>query len=137
MTKFVHHTWRPRRAIRELVDPTWSPRAGTAGSSPEYTSGHSSFSTAGATVLAGFFCDDEIPFALHTDPTSGIETGTRSYGSFSEAAAEAGLSRVLGGLHFPFSNEDGTEAGLGVASEVLATALLREHGPTHTGGCPR
>jgi hypothetical protein len=131
-TKYVHHSWRPKRAIRELgVDPAWNPRAGTAGSSPEYTSGHSSFSTAGATVLAGFFCDDEVPFALTTD------AGTRGYGRFSEAAEEAGISRIYGGVHFPFSNVDGATAGQAVASEVLATALLREDGPTHTGGCPR
>ncbi len=145
-TKYAFHSWRPRRAIREAefdgnplteAEPGWSPRGGTAGSSPEYTSGHSSFSSAGAAVLAGFFCNDSLSFSLHTDPTNGIETGTRSYGSFSQAAAEAGLSRVVGGLHFPFSNEDGAVAGRAVAAEVLANALLREHGHTHDGSCPR
>jgi hypothetical protein len=61
----------------------------------------------------------------------------RSYDSFSSAAAEAGISRVYGGLHFPFSNADAAAAGRGVGAEVLRTALLREHGPTHSGSCPR
>jgi hypothetical protein len=133
MTKFVHHTWRPTRAIRELVDPTWVSRSGSAGGTPEYFSGHSTFSSAGATVLAGFFCRDDLPFSLRSDSTGTV----RSYDSFSDAATEAGLSRILGGLHFPFSNEDAAAAGRGVGSEVLRTALLREHGPTHSGSCPR
>ncbi len=146
MTKFVYHSWRPKRAIREAAadanpqtdpDPGWNPRAGTAGGTPENWSGHSSFSSAAATVLAGFFCDDHVPFTLTTDPTNGILTGTRSYDSFSSAAAQAGLSRILGGLHFPFSNEQGADAGRAVGDEVLRRALLREHGPAHDRSCPR
>jgi hypothetical protein len=136
-TKFVFHSWRPTRAIRTLVDPAWTSRSGSAGGTPEYFSGHSTFSSAGATVLAGFFCDDAVPFSLTTDPTGGIPTGTRSYDSFSSAAAEAGISRVYGGLHFPFSNQDAAAAGRAVGAEVLRTALLREHGPAHDGTCPR
>jgi hypothetical protein len=145
-TKVVYHSWRPKRAIREAggdgnaqtdPDTDWNPRGGTPGGTPENWSGHSSFSSAGAAVLAGFFCEDHVPFSLTTDPTNGIPTGTRSYDSFSSAAAEAGLSRILGGLHFPFSNEQGADAGRAVAGEVLQTALLREHGPTHDGSCPR
>ena len=59
-----------------------------------------------------------MPFTL----TSG--GAERSFPSFSSAAAEAGRSRVLGGLHFEFSNQAGLEAGRLVAAEVLATALL-------------
>jgi hypothetical protein len=146
MTKFKFHTWRPRRAIREAdldpnpdtaPDPTWEPRGGGAGSSPGHWSGHSSFSTAGATVLAGFFCDDSIPFTLTTDPTGTAPQQTRSYGSFASAANEAGRSRILGGLHFEFSNVAGADAGRAIGTEVLRSALLREHGPTHRGSCPR
>lgn len=144
MTKFVYDAWRPTTAIRQadtdgnpdtVADPGWSARAGSAGSSPEHWSGHSSFSAAGATALAGFFCDDEIPFTLVTDTAPGHEA--RTYPSFSAAAAEAGRSRVLGGLHFEFSNQAGLVAGRAIAAEVLATALLPGRGPAHDGGCPR
>jgi hypothetical protein len=142
-TKFVHRAWRPTTAIREAADdgnpdtspdPAWSARAGSVGSSPEYWSGHSSFSAAAATVLQGFFCADRIPFSLVTDSSTG--GAARSYPSFSAAAAEAGRSRVVGGLHFEFSNQAGLAAGRAIGSEVLDRALLVGRGPTHQGECP-
>lgn len=143
MTKFVYRHWRPATAIREadtdsnpLTDPnpTWAPRAGGIGTSPEYWSGHSSFSAAAATTLAGFFCNDDISFTLTTDSAPGGLA--RTYPSFSAAAREAGASRTLGGIHFRFGNEDGLAAGRALASEVLATSLLKKRGPTHFGSCP-
>lgn len=134
-TKYLYRSWRPTTAIRQadstvnpetLPDPSWSARAGSAGSSPEHFSGHSTFSAAGATVLAGFFCRDDIPFTLTTDSAPGHVA--RTYPSFSAAAAEAGLSRVLGGLHFQFSNQSALAAGVGIGREVLATTGL--------GACP-
>jgi hypothetical protein len=98
-------------------------------------SGHSSYSGAGAAVLAGFFCADAIGFTLVTDSAPGGQQ--RSYPSFSAAAAEAGRSRVYGGLHFEFSNQAGLAMGRDVASEVLATRLLLRNGDTHVGACPR
>jgi hypothetical protein len=125
-TKREHHLWRPVAAIAKAeldgnpatapADHTWVPRGGRSGS-PEYWSGHSSFSAAGATALAGFFGTDEITFDLVTGSSGGV---VRHYSSFSEAAAEAGFSRVLGGLHFPFSNAAGLAAGRQIADEVLA-----------------
>jgi hypothetical protein len=105
------------------------------GGTPEYVSGHSSYSGAGAAVLQGFFCTDAIGFSLATDSAPG---GTaRSYPGFSAAAAEAGRSRIYGGQHFEFSNQAGQAIGRGVADETLATRLLRGTGPTHFGACPR
>lgn len=131
-TKVDHHFWRPITAINEAgtdgndaTDPPppgtqWTQRApDTSGGSPEHWSGHSSFSAAGASVLAGFFCTDEISFTLVSDSTR----TARTYTSLSVAAAEAGRSRVLGGIHFEFSNQAGLEAGDAVARDVLATAL--------------
>ena len=141
-TKFLYRFWRPTTAIKEAEsdgnsataqDTTWAARAGTIGSSPEHWSGHSSFSASAAGVLAGFFCRDAVPFSLKTD----TGPAARSYPSFSAAAAEAGRSRVLGGIHFEFSNQAGLTAGRGVAGEVLAHALLLRLGqPTHDGECP-
>jgi len=143
MTKFTYRHWRPATAIREadtdgnpLTDPNpaWSPRAGGIGSTPEYWSGHSTFSGAGAAALAGFFCEDAVSFSLVTDSAPG--GAARSYPSFSAAAAEAGRSRVVGGIHFTFSNEEALAVGRAIAAEILAHRLLRERGPTHFGSCP-
>lgn len=142
-TKFNYHFWRPATAIREAdtdgnpdtdADPTWAPRAGGIGASPEYTSGHSWFAGAATTILRGFFCNDNISFMLESDSAP---NGPRTYQSFSHAETEAGRSRILGGIHFAFSNQGGLQAGRSVANEILATALLRTHGRTHFGQCPR
>ncbi len=123
-TKNRYFSWRPITAIREAdtdgndattLDPIWIARGGSS-ASPEFWSGHSSFSAAGAAVLAGFFCNDNIPFTLATDSAPNT---ARAYNSFSEAADEAGRSRVVGGLHFEFSNQAGLAAGRAVAAEVL------------------
>ncbi len=84
-------------------------------------------------MLTSFFCDDNIAFTVGTDPSS---LGTRTYTSFSAAAAEAGISRVYGGLHFPFSNSDGLAAGKAVAREILNSKLLLLKGESHFGQCP-
>ncbi|WP_086848724.1 vanadium-dependent haloperoxidase [Amycolatopsis kentuckyensis] len=142
-TKFTYRHWRPTTAIRDAEtdgnpstqpNPNWAPRAGSAGGTPEYPSGHSSYSGAAAAVLAGFFCADNIPFTHTTDTAPGGQA--RTYPSFSAAAAEAGRSRVFGGQHFEFSNQAGHAIGRGVAAEVLATRLLKRTGPTHHGSCP-
>jgi hypothetical protein len=141
-TKYVYHFWRPGTAIREAdtdgnphtaPDPNWVPRAGGFGTSPEHISGHSSFAGAATEVLREFFCADNIGFTLNSDSLPGHE---RTYPSFSAAEAEAGRSRVYGGIHFEFSNQAGLALGRGVASEVLATSLLLTRGPTHFGQCP-
>jgi hypothetical protein len=143
MTKFLFRHWRPTTAIQQADydensetedDPNWAPRGGTPGTSPEYWSGHSTFSAAAATVLAGFFCNDAIAFRLVTD--SAPDGKERLYPSFSAAATEAGRSRVVGGLHFEFSNQDGLTAGRAVATEILANMLLRKDSPTHFNECP-
>ena len=144
-TKFIYRHWRPATAIREAntdnnpltepADPSWNPRAGGIGTSPEYWSGHSSFSAAGAAALQGFYCADDITFTLLSDSAPGGQA--RTYPSFSAAAKEAGESRVVGGIHFEFGNEDGLAAGRAIAEEILAKKLLLRNGPTHFGQCPR
>ncbi|WP_205717807.1 vanadium-dependent haloperoxidase [Actinomadura soli] len=148
-TKFVHRHWRPETAIQQAdtdgnphteKDTGWKARAGSAGSTPEYVSGHSSFSAAAATVLAGFFCADRISFTHVTDsapidPSTG-KPMSRTFEGFSEAAADAGRSRVVGGSHFQFSNQAGLAMGRNLAAEILAKKLLYTTGATHHGECP-
>ena len=62
----------------------------------------------------------------YDDPYGGSYTVTaispsqRCYSSFSSAAYEAGISRVLGGIHFPTDNVVGLSTGAAVALEVAA-----------------
>ena len=144
MTKFTFQHWRPTTAIQNAdtdPDPGWTARAGSVGGSPEYWSGHSTFSGSAARALAGFFCNDNISFTFTADttPTTPPQTppnAPRTYPSFSAAAAEAGVSRVVGGFHFSFSNGPAIGVGQAIADEILTNKLLFKQGPTHFGACP-
>ena len=127
--KYAFDFWRPVTAIRAadtdgnsatVADPTWNSLL-TVPSFPEYTSGHSTFSSAGAAVLALYFGTDLIPFSIGCDALPGVE---RSYLSLAAAADECGMSRIYGGIHFFFSKEDGKRSGEALASYVMQNFLL-------------
>ncbi len=129
-TKYAYNGWRPVTAIQEAdrdgnpltaVDATWLPLLITP-PHPEYVSGHSTFSAAAAAILAANF-GDATPFSTTSSTLPGV---TRSFTSFTGAAAEAGRSRVYGGIHFEFSNQAGQVLGKQVAGDVLARFSLRE-----------
>lgn len=74
----------------------------------EYTSGHSTFSAAGAEILKRFTGSDSFGSYVHFLPGSSAHDPGRSpkqfvelaWSTFSEAADEAGMSRRYGGIHF-------------------------------------
>lgn len=129
--KFAAFSWRPGTAIREAdldgnpkteADPGWVPRNVSFGNSPEYPSGTSTFAGAASEVLAGFYCTDRVPFRFTGEGAGAV---TRGYKSFSEAADEAGVSRIYLGLHFRFSKDDGLVSGQRVGREIVTTRLRR------------
>lgn len=117
--KYVYDLWRPIHAIRE-TDPRWTPLLETP-PFPAYTSGHSTFSAAAATVLTCFFETDAIRFASTSESLPGV---TRSYSSFWAAAEEAGQSRIYGGIHWQFDNREGLTCGRAVAEHVCRHFML-------------
>ena len=85
---------------------------------PGYISGHSTFSSASATVLKLFTGRDDFGFATKIPPNFGrVEPGipavptTILFATFSEAAQQAGLSRLYGGIHFSDDNTIGQVVG--------------------------
>lgn len=135
--KYAYNDWRPITAIRNAAtdgnsatsqDATWTPLLATP-PFPTYTSGHSTFSSAAATVLAGYFGTDNVAFTTVSDFLPGV---TRSFTSFSAAAAEAGQSRIYGGIHFQFDNQAGLAAGAAIGRLVVNHFLL----PAHDHGRP-
>jgi hypothetical protein len=44
---------------------------------------------------------------------------TRDFDRFSDAAAEAALSRLYGGIHYRSANEDGLRAGVEIGTFVV------------------
>ena len=67
-----------------------------------------------STLPAGQTCDSASP-------------RTRSFSSFSEAAEENGLSRILVGFHFRHAGEEGILHGQKIGGWVVTHALRPEH----------
>jgi len=128
--KYRYASWRPVTAIRvagTLGDPLvagdaeWTPFLVTP-PSPDYPSGHSAFAAAAARVLQAAFGGDAIDFdAIGIDPQR--SRVSHHFARLSDAAEEAGLSRIYGGVSFYFSHRAGAAAGQAVAERVLAGRL--------------
>lgn len=128
--KYFYDLWRPVTAIHHADndgnalttgDPTWDPLLNTPPFS-EYVSGHSTFSGAADAILTSFF-GNNISFVDTGDPSVGI---TRSFDNFTQAADEAGMSRIYGGIHFQSANEDGLAAGRALGEYVSQNFLLSQ-----------
>jgi hypothetical protein len=119
--KFRSNVVRPETAINAFIDESWQPLLQTP-PFPEYTSGHSVISTAAASVLTaqfgpGFSFDDS------TEAAYGLPV--RSYSSFEEAAAEAAISRLYGGIHYRMAIEEGIAQGRRVGELVVQRIKTR------------
>jgi membrane-associated phospholipid phosphatase len=131
-TKFHFNSWRPITAIRAgdsdgndstQGDPSWTPLCVTP-PFPEHNSTHAATGAAAAGVLARTLGNrHRLVVASKTLP--GV---TRSYGSFSEAAAEEGISRLYCGIHFRNGMAAGFEQGEAVAA-LVAQQLRPRSGP--------
>ena len=117
--KYQYNLVRPITVIRRLIDPKWEPLLNTP-PFPEYPSGHSTVSGAAATVLTHVLGEN---FAFD-DPTHLDEDlPVRSFASFDEAAEDAALSRLYGGIHYRFASVHGLEQGrcIGAYTNALKT----------------
>ncbi len=132
--KYHYDLWRPIDAIRQadqdgnagtIGDASWIPLLKTP-PFPTYTSGHSTFSGAASAVLTSLF-GDQFAFDSTSDghlaaeqrPLDPSQIVTRHFTSFNQAAEEAGLSRIYGGIHFDFDNTVGRSLGDRVGRAVL------------------
>jgi hypothetical protein len=119
-TKFHYNLLRPITYIQRVIDPTWNTPAVTdpiiTPPFPEYTSGHSVISAAAATVLTDLL--GEVAFTDATHSSKGQPA--REYASFNEAAREAAMSRLYGGIHYRSAIEEGQAQGRCIAERVNA-----------------
>ena len=105
---------RPEAAINKLMDPAWRPLLQTP-PFPEYTSGHSVVSAAVAVVLTRFF-GDGFGYTDSSEIFFGLPE--RKFSSFQQAADEAAISRLYGGIHFRDACEQGMMQGKRVGEFV-------------------
>lgn len=111
--KFEYNLLRPVTYIQQLIDPIWTPLLNTP-PFPEYTSGHSVQSGAAAQVMTDIF--GAVAFTDHTHDERGL--APRTFSSFFDAAEEAAISRLFGGIHYLSAIEVGSEQGKCVGSRV-------------------
>jgi hypothetical protein len=112
--KFNTNLLRPITYIQNYIDPTWTPLINTP-PFPTYTSGHSTFSGAGAAILTAEL-GNNIPFIDSSKIPDGFLP--RMFADFNSAAREAAVSRLYGGIHYGFDNENGFNCGQSIAMNV-------------------
>jgi hypothetical protein len=122
--KYTFDFWRPVTAIA-FAEPelNWMSFIVTP-PFPDYTSGHSTFSAAAATVLPLFYGTEDLPFATGSDFLPGV---FRSFSKCLDAAEEAAASRIYGGIHFRSASEDGLQAGSSIGEWTVTNYLQPKH----------
>ncbi|PZR00984.1 MAG: phosphoesterase PA-phosphatase [Cereibacter sphaeroides] len=118
--KYQYDLVRPVTYIKRTIDPKWEPLLITP-PFPEYPSGHSTQSGAAAEVLTAIFGDN---FAFDDAAQADDGLPARRFNSFWEAAQDAGISRLYGGIHFRSAIEQGLEQGRCVAQYTNALKTL-------------
>ena len=132
--KYTYVFWRPVTAVRMAdidgnpatqPDPAWLPLTTKTAPDPSYPGAHSAISAAAAEVLR-LYLHDRIALDVTSESLPGV---TRHFTSFSEAAEEAGLSRIYAGQHFRFDHAAGKQLGRQVAILVVSTTLHQRINP--------
>ncbi|WP_217385551.1 Ig-like domain-containing protein [Dolichospermum sp. UHCC 0259] len=125
--KYHYDFWRPITAIQNadsdgnpntIADANWTPLL-TTPPFPEYVSGHSTFSGAAETILTGLL-GNNVSFTTNSLGIPGVD---RQFDNFTDAANEAGISRIYGGIHFNSANVEGLATGRSVGNYVLQNLL--------------
>lgn len=113
--KYRSNLVRPETLINDHIDDSWQPILQTP-PFPEYVSGHSVVSGAASEALTSIFGDDfsfndttEIPYGLPM----------RNFKSFRQAAQEAAISRMYGGIHYRAAVDNGLDQGVALGQFVV------------------
>ncbi|HUQ97517.1 MAG TPA: vanadium-dependent haloperoxidase [Chitinophagaceae bacterium] len=121
--KYRSNVIRPETYINQYLNEDWLPLLQTP-PFPEYTSGHSVVSTASALVLTKLF-GENFSYADSTETEFGLPV--RPYKSFKQAAAEASISRLYGGIHYRPSIVNGIAEGEKIGLFVTRTLKMRHN----------
>ncbi len=140
-TKYLYNFWRPVTAIRAAAtdgnpttspDRNWTPLLGNP-PIPDYDSGHAVEGGTAAEAMKRVLGTDRITFKVCslTLPTGSTcndpHPVLRRYTSFTQAAEENGLSRILVGFHFRTAVRVGTDHGRKIADRAVDKYLRPSH----------
>jgi hypothetical protein len=121
--KYHFNFWRPSTAIRNAdidgnddtaADPNWTPFL-TTPPHPEYPAAHGAVQAAAARIMKAYFGPNHS-FATTAPTVPGV---SRFYDDVEAYLAEGRLARILGGMHFRSSLDEGSQEGIRVGNWVL------------------
>ncbi|MCE3605256.1 hypothetical protein LXA47_16800 [Massilia sp. P8910] len=122
----------PAGGLRPVAGEAWMPfhpASAPTPAFPDHVSGHSALSAASAEILRRFTGSDifrhsvTIPArSLLFAPALPSAPVTLAWETFSDAVAEASISRVYAGIHFERASADGRSLGRQVGAAVFARA---------------
>ena len=120
--KYRSRVIRPETYINRYISENWVPLLQTP-PFPEYTSGHSVVSAAASVVLTRLFGEKFV----YTDSTEvEFDIPVRHFTSFSQAAAEAAISRLYGGIHYMPAVKNGMLEGEAIGKFVSGKLRTRK-----------
>ena len=128
--KYTYGFWRPVTAIRRAdedgntstePDVVWSPLRPTP-PHPEYPSAHAAVQFAGARILTAHFG----PSHAFDTTSRDVPGASRHYDNFEAFAKEGGESRILAGVQFRTSVNDGRTMGERIGDWVLEHCFARK-----------
>jgi membrane-associated phospholipid phosphatase len=116
--KYQYNLVRPVTYIQAYIDETWLPYLVVTPPNPSYISTHATQSSAAATVLTDLFGAKAFTDTTHLEHHLQPPQQPRTFHSFTEAAAEAAISRLYGGIHYAFDADEGRVAGQCVGEAI-------------------
>ncbi|MDE2446291.1 MAG: vanadium-dependent haloperoxidase [Alphaproteobacteria bacterium] len=119
--KYKYDTIRPVTYIKKNIDPKWEALLITP-PFPEYPSGHSTQTGAAATALTAMFGEN---FAFNDSTHERDGMGIRHFNSLWDAAQEAGISRLYGGIHFRPAIDNGLDQGKCIGKYAAALKMAK------------
>nr|WP_237332426.1 vanadium-dependent haloperoxidase [Zobellia amurskyensis] len=124
--KYRSNLIRPETLINQHIDDSWKPVLQTP-PFPEYTSGHSVVSGAASVALTDVFGEN---FAFDDDTEVPYGLPIRSFTSFEQAANEAAISRMYGGIHYRAAVEVGVKQGRDLGRFVVEKLNMKNNNET-------
>ena len=137
---YAIEAWQPNQGTQTILARDFityqNPQGDASPPFAEYTSGHSTFSAAAAEILQLFTGSDEfnaqvtfVPGSSRFEPEfTPAESVTLHWDTFSEAADEAGISRLYGGIHFEDGDINGRLLGREIGEAVFEEAQFYING---------
>ena len=121
------------KGTQRIPGHTWSPYFLPSSITPPFSecvSGHSTFSAAASEVLKSYTGSDRFNYeVIIPKGSSPVEPGlvpaadVRLYfATYTDAANQAGMSRLYGGIHFPIGNQEGLRVGRVIGQQAWSKA---------------